>query len=231
MNFSIILLSRNRVHFLKNLLKSIEDTCLGSYEVLVGCDLDDNATRDGIRVNDYKNLKMFFSTRSGNLSSYLNYLANETRGDYIFGLNDDTLLTNRGWDISAKEKLDKFGKICYGCTHDNSIDKVGPRDYASFPIISKNAYKTLGFFIEEKFGNHGADVITYRIYEQAGCICDLPEIEISHLYHDTQQHLSDRLTDPTAKEMIQRSLGDGLNVNDLFTYDVSTYVEKLKAVA
>lgn len=227
MDFTIVLVSRGRPNLLANLLASIARTAKSEYEVLVGCDNDDLVTRNSYQAELYKfdKAKFFFQERNPNLHQYLNYLASVGTGKYIFGLNDDCELVNELWDIKSLEALDKAGPICYGVTQDNSIDKVGPADYASFPIISRVAFEKLGFFMEEGFGNHGSDVVTHRIYSSLGLTCQVP-VYIRHIYHETPMLLQARMNDQTAKEMIERSLKEN-KLNQLFTYDISSYVEKL----
>lgn len=227
MDFSIILLSRKRPRLLRNLLNSIQKTCKTEFEVLAGCDLDDSETQQSKYLFEYQFAKLYFSARNPNLHTYINFLASESKGKYLFVLNDDCLLLNDGWDSIAKARMDAFGEIVYGCTNDDSIDKIGLKDYASFPIVSRPAYNRLGFFMDETFGNHGADVVTYRIYRDAGKICHLPEVRINHGFHCTPDALNARLKDETASQMIQRSLAGGLDINKLLTCDIKDKVNKL----
>lgn len=228
MDFSIVLVSRERPNLLDNLLNSIERTTTLSYEILVGCDDDDQLTRNSVQAYLYKhkNVKFFFKPRRDNLHKYLNELAEMTTGDYIFGLNDDCEILNKDWDKKTREALDKVGPCCYGVTKDNSIDRVSD-DYAAFPIVSRKAYEVLGFFMEEGFGNHGADVILHRIYSGAGISYKVP-VEIRHIFHESTPMLQARLSDKTAFEMINRTFTDPNFLKNLYTYDVRKYIERLK---
>lgn len=227
MDFTIVLVSRGRPTLLANLLLSIARTAKTDYEVLIGCDSDDLITYNSYQseLHKFENVRFFFKERNPNLHEYINYLVSQGTGKYVFGLNDDCELVNELWDKKALEALDKFGPLCYGVTQDNSIDKVGPADYASFPIISRAAINRLGFFMEQGFGNHGSDVVTHRIYSNAGLTCQVP-VYIRHIYHETPALLQSRMSDTTAREMIERTMKEN-NLGNLYTYDISSYVEKL----
>ncbi|MFI5405002.1 MAG: glycosyltransferase family 2 protein, partial [Nitrososphaerales archaeon] len=177
---SLILVSRGRLELLRNLLNSVRATTVLPFEVFVGCDEDDFSYLEvqDLLKQDYPFLTLVFRPRRENLHEYMTELAHMSSGTLLFVLNDDCVLTNTGWDRLAKARLEAFGDVVMGQTNDDSIDKCG--DYASFPIISRKAFNKLGFLLEESCGNHGADIITTRIYREAGKLIRLPEVEISH---------------------------------------------------
>lgn len=228
-SFSLILVSRSRVLLLKKLLESIELNTILPYEVLVGVDSDDVDSIAAIDDLSRKNIRFIVSERTPNLTTRLNELAKLSTAPYVFVLNDDCEIQNHGWDVRAKRVLDKYGPIVYGRTRDNSIDKISYGEYASFPIISREAIDKLGFFMDESYGNHGADVIAYRVFQSAGKVFDVP-VDIRHVYHENQSALQYRLQEKTATEMIQRSISETENpLNKLFEYDVTENVRKLLA--
>lgn len=228
-SFSLILVSRSRVLLLKKLLESIALNTVLPYEVLVGIDTDDVCTISAIQELSRENVKFIIADRTENLTARINHLASLSTAPYVFVLNDDCTIENHGWDVRAKRQLDKNGPIVYGRTKDNSIDKIGYGEYASFPIISREAINRLGFFMDESYGNHGADVIAYRIFKEADKVVDVP-VDIRHIYHESTSALQARLNEKTAYEMIQRSVSEEKNpLNKLFEYDVSESVRKLLA--
>lgn len=221
--FSIILVSRNREEMLGNLLRSIFGTSHFDNEVIVGCDLDgDPYTKLWCEYKDSP-VRFLLSPRPDNLHTYINDLAKLARGDYLFVLNDDCELSTYDWDFHANRVL---GDFSYGKTHDDSIDRVNT-NYAAFPIVSRKCYEKLGFLMDETYGNHGSDVVTWRIYQQAGLVVDLPMVGIRHVYHNSQAALSQRQQDKTATDMIGRTFSAGFDVGQLFSCDVSDKVKKL----
>ena len=224
--FSIVLVSRARPDMLKSLVESLRISSVIDYEVIVGIDDDDPYLDQYLSLFSLYDIKYECKKRIDNLHVRINSLIDLVDGKYIFVLNDDCLLKNFKWDADAVEVLDAFGDIVYGRTYDNSIDRVS-QEYAAFPIISKNAALKLGFIMDETFGNHGADVITYRIYENAKKVVDLPMVLIDHVFHNSHQALIDRQLDKTAMDMIKRTVDNGFNVNNLFEIDIT---EKSKRV-
>lgn len=226
--FSIILMSRSRPKMFKDLCHSIRRTSSLDNEILVGLDKDDPFIDEYINIgNETNNCKIFIEPRNSNLHVRLNSMIDHIGGKYIFVLNDDCLLTTPDWDKIAYNKLDAFGDIVYGRTVDNSIDRV-TNTYAAFPIVSTLAAKKLGSIMDDTYGNHGADVITYRIYKQANKVVDLDFIKIDHILHNSIEALNTRQMDKTATDMINRTLSSGFNINNLFTMSVLDKAKKLQ---
>lgn len=212
---------------LLDLYSSLERTTTGSYEMLVGLDSDDPYFEEYyVRFQSIERVRLFVNERDENLHKRINELLPECRGDYLFVLNDDCRLMSNGWDKTASALLGA-GDVVYGRTYDNSIDRV-TQDYAAFPIVSKVAANKLGFIMDETFGNHGSDVITYRIYEQAGKVMDLPCVQIDHVFHNSHEGMQARSQDQTAVEMFNRTIEDRrFSVQNLFTLDVTEKANRL----
>lgn len=226
-DFSIVLVSRSRPKMMKDLYRSIVKTSLMDNEVLIGLDYDDFKLKEYKSLESYDNVTLDVDFRNRNLHRRINQLLGKTKGRYIFVLNDDCLLVEKGWDRAAYDILDNFGNIVYGRTYDNSIDRVDDK-YAAFPIVSRDAANRLGFIMDESFGNHGSDVVTYRIYEKAKKVVDLKCVQIDHIFHNSEQALSNRSNDSTAVEMVERTFSSGFSVGMLFNKDVTLDAEKLK---
>lgn len=228
-DFSLVCLSRGRINLLTECLTSIKTLSKLNYEVIVGCDIDDDLyidCADDIQ-HGFPFVQLIFKTRPDNLHDYLNFLARAARGKYIFGINDDCYPVTDGWDVIAKEKLDSFGDYSFGKVYDDSIDKVG--DYGAAPIISKKAIDKLGFFMYNGYRAHGSDVVTYRIYEQAGKVVDLTkDVHLHHVMHASPEALQKRMQDKTAVEMINKTFEHGFDVSELFKIDITKYADLLK---
>lgn len=220
-------MSRSRPQMFEGLCKSINNTCLLDYEIHVGLDSDDPNLSDYTNlINTFPKCKTYIENRNTNLHIRLNSMLNKISGKYIFVLNDDCLLTTKHWDKQAYDILNDFGDIVYGRTKDNSIDRVDP-SYAAFPIVSTNAAKKLGFIMDDTYGNHGSDVVTYRIYNEANKVVDLSFLKIDHILHNSIDALVMRQQDTTAIDMIHRTMSAGFNVNNLFTTPIQDKAKKL----
>lgn len=209
-----------------SLYKSIMQTSSMDNELIVGLDYDDPLLKRYDEIARFSNVKIETKERSSNLHDRINSLESLVDGRYIFVMNDDCVLVNKGWDLKAYDILKNFGSVVYGRTYDNSVDKVN-RNYASFPIVSKMAVIKLGFIMDNTFGNHGSDVMTYRIYEHAEKVVDLKCVEIDHIYHNSQYALHRRMHDKTAVEMIERTFENNFNIERIFTEDITEKAKRL----
>lgn len=227
--FSIVLVSRARPLMMLDLYRSIKNTSKLDNEILIGLDNDDDYLDDYVQIfSEIENVELFIEERNSNLHTRINQLLPYVKGKYIFVLNDDCKLVDDSWDEDSIELLDAFGDVVYGKTYDNSIDRVS-NTYAAFPIVSNIAANKLGFIMDETFGNHGSDVMTYRIYEGANKIVDLPGVRIDHVLHNSLDALQDRKRDKTAVDMIHRTFSDdNFSVNSLFSINVSKKSEMLR---
>lgn len=225
--FSFVLMSRSRPAMLDRLISSITKTTSSEYEIIVGLDSDDPEIQKYLSLADsIKNCRFDIKDRTSNLHHRINAMLGDISGKYIFVLNDDCLLTNNGWDVAALNILDSFGDIVYGVTKDNSIDRINS-SYAAFPIVSSHAARKLGFIMDDTYGNHGADVITYRIYQEAKKVIDLECVKIDHVLHNSVDSLLLREKDKTAIDMIHRTFLSGFNINDLFTLSIKDKAKKI----
>lgn len=226
-HFSIVLMSRSRPKMLYNLCNSISKTTTLNNEIIVGLDNDDPKLDDYIQLKDViDGLILDIHDRNPNLHIRLNNMLNIANGKYIFVLNDDCILTSFDWDSQAFDAMESFGDIVYGRTQDNSIDKVNV-EYAAFPIVSNFAAKKLGFIMDTTYGNHGSDVITYRIYKQAKKVINLDFVTVDHVFHNSNNSLQLRAQDKTAIDMINRTLSQNFSIYDLFNISVTEKSNKL----
>jgi glycosyltransferase involved in cell wall biosynthesis len=236
MNFTIFLNSRGRVNQLHECIKAVHKTTHdhNNLEVIVRADNDDEETKEFIQTKflGYKFGRSvpLIGSRPHSLCGSFNEMASMAKGRYLFVLTDDAEITTKGWDLLALAKINQYKKkfnikddIIYGAPADTSIDKVVGAKYASFPIISKQAVNLLGFFMYESFVGLGGDSCIHRVYEQAGRVVDLSEIQIDHVYNNTIFKVMS--PDLTGHEMRQRTAARPV---DPFAYDVSKDVEKLK---
>ena len=227
--FSVFLNSRGRPQLLENAINSIYNNCsyANSIEMLVRVDRDDKETIHTLNQQEHPNLNYFVGDRPNNLQAELNQLAKQSVGDWLFVFNDDVQMLTQNWDIVALEAVAKYklengikDNILLIKTKDDSADKCGP--YSSFPIMGRQAFDTLGFFMYENFPGLGGDTTIDRVFSGINRTVDC-DIQLNHILHATIHAVIH--CDETARHMRENS---ARNFIDPFTFDVSPEIEKLK---
>lgn len=230
MKFSLLLNSRQRVQLLFELFNNIVEVTqnLEDIEVIVNFDSDDYDSlcfmADLARVDHPINqvLQFEFKYRDMLLTTNFNRMARRSTGEFLIVMNDDARIETKNWDALCYPILKNFGSAVYGRTTCNSVDHHPTLKYASFPIISKTGCEALGFFLPEELHSLGADVLIYRIYDEAKKVVDVP-LHIRHITHETLEKVFQ--PDQTGAEI--RAIS---NEQYAFTSDITEYVERLKNV-
>jgi hypothetical protein len=200
MRFSLMITTRKRVEFLKNLMDSLDKTISNKKEVEIHInhDTDDIETRDIEQEFKTKYPELIIDFHSKDRSPWLirdfvNWsIDNFAKGKYILPLNDDIVFKNENWDELAWLKLedylkDKLDGVVYGLTEDNETSKKihSPNDggaFTCFPLVSMAAIKACGWYSDPEFKSWGADMALYKTYSAVNRICDLRnEINIFHI--------------------------------------------------
>jgi hypothetical protein len=233
MKFSLILNSRKRPQFLFNFIKSIFEKTKSKedVEILIRIDNDDP---ESLKLAEYKfnlNVKFFCGNRPTNLHKSINELVFLSRGDNIFVCNDDIQIITQDWDLIAEENINKYKQennitdnIYYCKTSCNSADRDHSKGYCSFPIISREAVNTIGFFMYDSFVGLGGDSSIYRVYDSIDRVIDLSNLQIDHILHRTVEAVIN--PDITAAEMRMNSARNSV---DPYSLDISKEVQKLKS--
>ena len=236
MNFSLFLNTRHRVGLLSDLLQSIEKTAdePGAIEILLGVDKDDYETANfiehlGMVVSDLDlrdNISFYSDNRPTNLHVKMNFLASQANGDNLFVLNDDVQFVTPGWDTLILDTLKNEGReadnIYYVGVTDTSVDKDNRENYASFPVLTREAYDALGYFMSEKFVGLGADVHLWRIFHAIDRCIFAPAVTLDHVRHNTLDKVMS--PDVGAQQMRENTWA---NPVDSWSVDISKEVEKI----
>jgi len=235
MNFTLFLNSRGRTKQLERCILAAEANTYDykNTEFIITADDDDVETLNFLKkINDRNTFefKVIIGPRLKNLIKSSNNMASIAKGKYLFVLNDDSEIQTKNWDILALEKISKYkldnnikDDIIYAATEDNSIDRSKEKGYSSFPIISAESVKTLGFFMYEDFVGLGGDSSIYRVYKGVDRVLDLKEIELDHVYHNN--FISIINSDLTAHEMRANTYN---NYVDPDKFNVDNEIKKLR---
>jgi hypothetical protein len=232
MKFSIILNSRARTTYLHEFINNIFATTANksNIEILIRLDDDDFESVNFSKSIDYPNVRFFYGQKPHSLCGSFNELAFKSNYENIFVCNDDMRVLTPNWDLIAEKTINQYLKnrnisdnIYYCKTECNSMDTDRSKGYCSFPIISKEAVNTIGFFMYECFVAYGGDSSIYRVYDAIDRVIDLTDIYINHLGHRTRYELDN--SDIIGVEMRNKSFQ---YLIDPYSLDISKEVEKLR---
>ena len=177
---SILLPTRKRteaiVKSIGSLLASAKNTA--DIEILVAYDDDDEESREFFSSTWWDFIgqseatsKVFETERYGytRLNEYINMLAEEAEGDWIFFWNDDALMLTDNWDEEVVKHTGWFGLLRMPCT---SMD----HPFALFPVIP-TAWRDLFGSVSPVSHN---DWWIYHVAKNVGRLIDIPV----YVYHD-----------------------------------------------
>lgn len=145
---SILLPTRGRTEMLKKSIQSLVDTANEpeSIEIMFGIDNDDTAVSDYIKneiapiLQDAKieaRANVFQPLGYENLHNYVNTLAENCSGEWLFFWNDDALMLSENWDDVINSYTGQFKLL-------------GPKDnhnghpYAILPIVPRDWFILIG---------------------------------------------------------------------------------------
>ncbi len=232
-DFTLILNSRGRVSLLKKLFDSIIFTTkdLSRIEIIITIDDDDTSTIEYLAAAPIKErckVTVICGPRIKNINISFNHMATIAVGRYIFNLNDDVEFLTENWDEIVLNQIVDFKKyndieddIIYGYTQDTSIDHSSA-EYASFPIISKQACDVIGMFMHPEFVGLGADAVIWRTFDGVKRVVKL-HVALDHVLHNSLFRVTN--PDQTAAEMRANTQENFVDPN---TFNVEKEVEKLR---
>jgi len=182
MRYSLLCPTRHRVHAIRRLLESLVFTtnCKQDFEILFAIDTDDKETKDffdlSLSTNQYSdlNIRPLYRERSEFLNrDYYNWMASQAKGDFYWAIGDDVVFQVINWDIHIINHLNKYLEnkpdkiVCAGIKDNTPKPKPTLPQFPCFPLISKEAFKTLGFLLHPNIPTWGADYLIYLLYTQA----------------------------------------------------------------
>ena len=182
-DFSIVIPTRGRVSLLKDLLNDIKEQTfdLSRIEVIITIDFDDSVLNEYVAlVKTIKELNCFLiiRERSLNLSNdYVNMMARLTRGKFIWSLNDDCIGLTKEWDKKFLEEIKGHKSKIFYVAIGGSGHKIDYRDgsfSSGFPILSREAYEAVGYFVYPSIRGYKGDSCLHSIFSHADAVIYLP---------------------------------------------------------
>lgn len=207
MKFSLLCPSRERPNGIKRLLSSLDRTIQNkqNVQILIAIDEDDIVSqsylidRANIPESLMPNFSMHVRPRSEFLNrDYYNWLALQAAGDYLWAIGDDVEFLVHGWDIHIQEVIeaylkDKPDRIFCASIHDSTPKPPElPIPFPCFPLITKEAFRALGFLLHPEIPTWGADYTLYELYKGAGRILTIEDrVYLDHISHHTGKVVQD----------------------------------------
>lgn len=166
-DISLLLPTRGRTDMLKRSLESLISTATNPsrIELLLGIDEDDVSTKEYIQNEIAPILRdagidcranVFKPLGYENLHVYVNTLAANATGDWMFFWNDDGIMVTQGWDDVITSYTGQFKLL-------------GPRDnhdghpYAIFPIVPKDWFMLMGHLSQNAQNDAWLSHIAYML--------------------------------------------------------------------
>jgi glycosyltransferase involved in cell wall biosynthesis len=250
---SIVIPTRGRVELLKDCLLSILDKSFKRerlFEIILVIDYDDDETLNFVREfsdrfkfncgrtkMSLNSLSVILTERSEYMQrDYNNAGANAAKGDLIFILNDDCIITTTDWDkklvdyyIENKPDDDIMLIACSDNTHDD--ERIDPNtgkvrtneDYGScFPIFTKTFCEIFHGVIPPEVRMWSADTIMNHFFRIIYRKFSFPDLHVDHIsYH----------SDARDQDEINRYVKDIIEKDSLLTAtrtDFKPYLIKIK---
>ena len=164
---TVILPTRGRTEVLKASLESLIDRASNpqDIEIMLGIDEDDQATTDYITDHIAPYLQengvearanIFKPIGYENLHNYVNTLAGNGQGEWIFFWNDDALMVTEGWDEVINSYTGQFKLLAPKDNHDG-------HPYAILPIVPRDWYILIGHLSQNAQNDAWLSHIAYML--------------------------------------------------------------------
>lgn len=213
---SVVIPTRGRIELLRKCLLSILDKSFKSdrlFEIILVIDYDDDETLNFVREfsDRFKfvcgrtkmplnSLSVILTERSEYMQrDYNNVGANAAKGDLIFILNDDCIMTTTDWDkklvdyyIKNKPDDDIMLIACSDNTHnDKSLDLKGQvrtnEDHgACFPIFTKTFCDIFNGVFPPEFKMWCVDTVMNSLFKKFDRRYSFKELYIEHISYHTK---------------------------------------------
>ena len=213
---SIICPTRHRCHGIHSFLESAYKTAwrFDTFEIIFICDNDDKATPPWIDICKDKfpelDISYYIRERTEFLNrDYFNYGAEKAKGKYFWNAGDDLIFILPQWDKAVFDYLDIFfkGRPCDnqpllkdGIVYINikcdtpKLPDIG-YPYSCFPIISRKAVETLGFFLIPEIPSWCSDYVLGELYSRCNRFAAIPEQVFKHIGVETKSATGDKVTE------------------------------------
>ena len=185
-NISILLPTRERSKKFERMLNSLIKTCndLNRVEILLLIDEDDkeiNLYEKILKKDRFKDLSIKITIKDLETHAIRNnFLANISKGEIIFPINDDMVFVSENWDNFIDEEFSKNEINKPFCVWIKSDIKYSYL-HCDYPIINREWYKRLGYVGSENFNFWYLDTWICGLCMLSGKYIVSPNITVNQL--------------------------------------------------
>lgn len=126
---------------------------------------------------------------------YYNKGASEACGENIMVFNDDCYVHTTKWDLRILERIQNnahFNGVYLVSLMDSTFNDTPEMPFPRFPMISKKAVDTIGFFFYPQVRMYPADKVIYDLYKAVGCVITCHDVKLQHDHVYTHNPKGDR---------------------------------------
>lgn len=202
-DFSVVMPVRGNIDGLRITLGSFNlfTAQRDRFEVILVVDDDDPDASFYLKLRGKfgYDIRVLIVKRSDNFSNdYYNAGAKLALGTNIMVFNDDCYMQTYGWDDIVRAKVvanPQFNGVYLVDMMDSTHDSTA--SYPKFPMISRKAVDSLGFFFFPQVRQWPSDKCIWDLYNGVGCVIPCHEVKMQH------DHNFDHLNDPTKSKFIR----------------------------
>jgi hypothetical protein len=158
---SLVCISKNRSLKLQKAIEHlIENTKnINLVELNIFIDSDDNEITHYKNIIEKNSSKMSIYLEIGNIeknTAKINYLCKKSKGNILWGFNDDMFLESN-WDLEINKEANKFNENEAYCLWANEKGIKYNYLHCNAPAISKKWFEICGYYLNEKLYHYYAD--------------------------------------------------------------------------
>jgi hypothetical protein len=196
--FSILTPSRGRPDNIRRLYRSLVDTTVGDWELLVRLDEDDPVRTEYDQPPHQANI-----TAPRILMAKLwNDLVPYAQGDILMMAGDDVTFNTEGWDVLVRAA---FPEDRIGLVHGNDLSP-NSATIGTHPFVTRGWVEALGYLTPPYFSSDYVDLWLTEVADALGRRVYLPEVIIEH-HHPAFDKAE---WDQTHQERVERHEADDM---------------------
>jgi hypothetical protein len=193
-------------------------------EVVLIADNDDSDLETYRKISKkYKyDIQVLSVEKSDNFSrDYYNHGVTCSSGGNVMVYNDDCYMQTNHWDDIIRERISAnkhFNGIYLVSLMDSTFNDTVP--FPKFPMLSRKAIDTVGFFFYPQVRMWPADKVIYDLYKAVGCVITCHNVKMQH------DHNYNHTVDPSKSRMLRLLNED--RANGVFPVNANKEAEMLR---